>query len=182
MVRPYFNKSQKIDKKISQIIMVNHAGELGAKRIYQGQLDFIRNKDDFIIIKHMLEQELKHLEFFEQQIKEGKSKPTILIGIWNKLGYAIGAISSLLGTKSAMLLTESIEKIIVKHYEQQLEFLKNNHLDKKLINKIKIFKNEEESHINVALENDSDKFILYNSLSFLIKKLCKFSILLSKTM
>ena len=84
MPRPYFEDN---DKKIKEIIMVDHAGEYGAQKIYEGQLDYTKNPKSRELIQHMLEQELEHLDYFKQQIKEGKSRPTFLMPLWQILGY-----------------------------------------------------------------------------------------------
>ena len=66
MPKPYYTDNQ---NKIQEIIRVDHAGEFGAKRIYEGQIDYTKNPENKKIIKHMLDQEAEHLEYFDNQIK-----------------------------------------------------------------------------------------------------------------
>ena len=99
MPKPYFYQ----ENKIKEILMVNHAGEFGAQRIYQGQIAFTKNPDNRRVIQHMLQQELEHLNYFENEIKNGKSKPTLLLPLWSALGYGIGALSAIAGVKTSML-------------------------------------------------------------------------------
>ena len=176
MPRPYFvNKN-----KIKEILMVNHAGEFGAQQIYQGQLAFTKNHDDRKTIRHMLEQELEHLKYFENEIKLGKSKPTILLPLWSVLGYGLGALSALAGAKTSMLVTESIEEVIVEHYQEQIEYLEQDSGNSQLLMKIKQFKQEEAEHIEIAVKNDSKNAVLHNVISKMVKGMCNIAIYLSK--
>ncbi len=177
MPKPYYKASK---NKLEEIIRVNHAGEFGAQKIYEGQLAFTKSKEDKKIIKHMLEQELEHLEYFEQQIKRRKMRPTILAPIWNVFGYYIGAISALMGTKTAMLVTESVEHVIVDHYQEQINLLEKFDEEQELLAKIKKFKQDEAEHIHIAIENDS-KFAPINKItSCIVANICKYAIFLSK--
>ena len=119
MPRPYY---QNIQKKVKEIIRVDHAGEFGANRIYEGQIDYTSNSSDIKLIKQMLKQEAEHLEYFDNKIKNGYSRPTILMPIWNIFGYLLGAVSARLGNESAMLVTEQIENVIVEHYDKQIKY------------------------------------------------------------
>ncbi len=176
MPKPYFNDKN----KIKEILMVNHAGEFGAQRIYQGQLAFTKSVSDRSIIQHMLEQELKHLEYFEKEIKNGRSKPTFLLPLWSALGYGLGALSAIAGPRTSMLVTESVEEVIVNHYQEQIEYLKSNGHNKQLLMKIKQFKQEEAEHIEIAIKNDSKNALLHNALSKIVKTMCNIAIYLSK--
>ncbi len=87
------------------MIRVNHAGEFGAVRIYQGQLAFLRNKKETADkIAHMLAQEEIHFKTFDDMIKDRHVRPTVLSPLWNVAGYALGAGTALLGEKAAMAI------------------------------------------------------------------------------
>ena len=62
MPKPFFSQSH--NKIIQEIIRVNHAGEFGAQKIYQGQIRYTRNLKNQQVLKHMLEQEQEHLDYF----------------------------------------------------------------------------------------------------------------------
>lgn len=177
MPRPYFHDK---NKEIEKIIMVDHAGEYGAQRIYQAQLRFSRTIEDKKIIKHMLNQELEHLKYFEKQIENGLARPTILMPLWNIFGYGIGAISALMGNKTSMLVTEKIEEIIVEHYQEQIDYLKKHDPDNPILSKIEKFKADEESHIHIATDNDSKSAMFHGIWSKIVHNFCKSAIFLSK--
>ena len=100
-------------KIIEEIIRVDHAGERGAMKIYEGQLlalETIKNNENLkeIIIEMKL-QEKVHYDFFEKEIQKRKINPTKLLPIWDLLGVGLGFSSVLLGKKAAMLCTDSFE-------------------------------------------------------------------------
>ena len=108
---------------IEQTIRVNHAGEFGAKRIYEGQIKYLKNDEDLETVKHMYKQELEHLDFFDKELINRDIRPTILMPLWNKLGFALGAITAKMGSKSAMACTVAVEEVIEEHYQLQIEIL-----------------------------------------------------------
>ena len=108
---------EKTDKKtLEEIIRVDHAGERGAIKIYEGQLLALKTikKDEALKdkIEEMKEQEKEHLEYFEKEIEKRKIKPTSLLPLWDVMGVALGFGSALLGKKATMLCTASVEEEI----------------------------------------------------------------------
>ncbi|KAF8818918.1 demethoxyubiquinone hydroxylase family protein [Rickettsia endosymbiont of Cardiosporidium cionae] len=177
MPKPFFNVQNKLEK----IIRVNHAGEFGAQKIYLGQLQNIKGKENQETIQHMLEQEIQHLEYFRSQIELQKVRPTIMIGIWSKIGYYAGMITGALGVKLSMILTESVESVIEKHYKSQLNSLNTLHLkNSELYSKIKIFREEEIEHKDLSLEFNTEKSLIFSMLSKFIEKSCNVAIFISK--
>lgn len=177
MPRPCFENKQ---QKLQEIIMVNHAGEYGAQRIYEGQLAYTQNSESKALIKEMLEQELEHLHYFEQQIQAGNSKPTALTPLWKISGYTLGALSAKLGPKTAMLVTESVEEIIVDHYQEQIDYLESTDPKNYLLKKIKKFKQDEANHIHIAINNASNDAPFHGFLSNLVRRICRSAIFISK--
>lgn len=177
MPKPYFNNHT---DKIAEIIRVDHAGEFGAQRIYQGQLSWISSVNDQKIIREMLEQELEHLDFFNAEIANKNIRPTIFLPLWDKIGYLAGAISAIAGVKYAMLLTEAVEEVIIEHYQNQIEYLTKYEPSSLLLERIKQFKQDEAQHMDIAIDNESKKTAMYGLLSKLIRFLCKTSITISK--
>ena len=165
---------------IEQTIRVNHAGEFGAKRIYEGQIKYLKNDEDLETVKHMYKQELEHLDFFDKELINRDIRPTILMPLWNKLGFALGAITAKMGSKSAMACTVAVEEVIEEHYQQQIEKLKKNPKEKMLLNKIKKFQQEEAEHKEIGIENDALESPGYTVLTTCIKKASKCAIWLSK--
>ena len=117
---------KKTDQKIlEEIIRVDHAGERGAIKIYEGQLLALKTikQDEKLknIIEEMKEHEKEHLEYFEKEIQKRNMKPTYLLPLWDLMGISLGFGTALLGRKTAMLCTASVEEVIENHYENQLK-------------------------------------------------------------
>ena len=119
-------------KKIEEFIRVDHAGERGAIKIYEGQLlalsTIVKNEELKKTIEHMKEHEVEHCEFFEKEIKKRGIEPTKFLPLWDLLGLGLGFGSTLLGKKAAMLCTASVEEVIDEHYLNQIKEIKKRNI------------------------------------------------------
>ena len=118
----------KTDRQIlEEIIRVDHAGEYGATRIYEGQIAvFGKNTKIGKTIQHMADQEQEHIEKFQELIVSERVRPTALLPLWNIAGYALGVGTAIMGEKAAMACTVAVEKVIGEHYEEQIELLEED--------------------------------------------------------
>ena len=174
---------KKTNKKIlEEIIRVDHAGERGAIKIYEGQLLALKTiKQDRSLentIEEMKEHEKEHLEYFENEIQKRKIKPTYLLPLWDVMGVALGFGTVLLGKKAAMLCTASVEEVIEDHYEGQLKKLGNDEMNLKA--KIEKFKSDEVKHKNIAYESGASNKGLYSIMDKVIKTGSKIAITISE--
>ena len=174
---------KKTDKKIiEEIIRVDHAGERGATKIYEGQLLALKTikQDNSLlkIIEEMKEQEKEHLKYFENEIQKRKIKPTYLLPLWDVVSVALGFGSTLLGKKAAMLCTASVEEVIDEHYQNQLKKLGND--EKDLKKKIQKFKEDEIKHKNVAYKSGATNKGLYSIMDKVIKTGSRIAITISE--
>ena len=174
---------EKTDQKIlEEIIRVDHAGERGAIKIYEGQLLALNTikQDEHLknIIQEMKEQEKEHLEYFETEIQKRKIKPTYLLPLWDLMGVSLGFGTALLGKKAAMLCTASVEEVIEAHYENQLKKIGSDEKDLKA--KIEKFKNDEVDHKNTAYDSGASKSGIYAVMDKLIKTGSKIAINISE--
>ena len=168
--------------KVEEFIRVDHAGERGAIKIYEGQLLALNTfvKDDNLkkTIQEMKDQEKEHCNYFENEIKIRNIKPTKLMPLWDLLGVGLGFGSTLLGKKAAMLCTASVEEVIDEHYEKQINQLKP--YEKILKEKIKKFRLDELHHKDIAYEKGATKKGLYKILDKIIKTSSKVAINISE--
>ena len=178
-------KKTKIDKVstdpsiLEEIIRVDHAGEYGATRIYDGQIAvFGKNSKIGKTIQHMADQEQEHIETFQQLIVNNRVRPTALLPVWNVAGYALGAATAMMGEKAAMACTVAVEKVIGEHYHEQQSLLEND--QKKLKKIIKKFEADELEHHNIGIAHDAEKTPGYKILSKIIEIGCKTAIAVSK--
>ena len=170
------------NKKVEQFIRVDHAGERGAVKIYEGQLlalnTLVNDEKLKKIIEGMKIHEKEHCAFFEKEIKKRNIKPTKLLPLWDLLGVSLGFGSTLLGKKAAMLCTASVEEVIDKHYLDQINQLGKNEL--KLKNKIKKFREDELHHKDIAYKKGATKKGVYSILDKIIKTGSKIAINISE--
>jgi len=168
--------------KVEEFIRVDHAGERGAIKIYEGQLLALNTfvKDDNLkkTIQEMKDQEKEHCNYFENEIKIRNIKPTKLMPLWDLLGVGLGFGSTLLGKKAAMLCTASVEEVIDEHYEKQINQLKPD--EKILKEKIKKFRLDELHHKDIAYKKGATKKGLYKILDRIIKTGSKVAINISE--
>ena len=169
-------------KILEEIIRVDHAGERGANKIYEGQLLALKTiKQDNHLkdkIEAMKEQEKEHLEYFEKEIQKRKIKPTYLLPLWDVMGVALGFGTALLGKKAAMLCTASVEEVIEDHYQNQLKKLGNDEMDLKA--KIEKFKEDEVGHKNIAYEAGASNKGIYSVMDKVIKTGSRIAITISE--
>jgi len=172
-------KSKTDNNILNEIIRVDHAGEYGATKIYDGQIAvFGKNSKIGKIIKHMADQEQEHIDTFEKLIIKNRVRPTALMPLWNVAGFCLGATTALMGKKAAMACTVAVEKVIGDHYGEQLSLLKQD--QKKLKSIIKKFQKDELEHHNIGIAHDAKKTPAYGLLSSVISFGCKTAIALSK--
>jgi len=174
---------EKTDQKIlEEIIRVDHAGERGAIKIYEGQLLALntikRNEKLKTIIEEMKEHEKEHLEYFEKEIQKREMKPTYLLPLWDLIGVSLGFGTVLLGTKATMLCTASVEEVIEDHYQSQLKKIGND--EKELKAKIEKFKADEVNHKNIAYDAGANKIGIYSIMDKVIRTGSKIAITISK--
>ncbi len=169
-------------KKIEKFIRVDHAGERGAIKIYEGQLlalnTFIKNDELKKKIEEMKEHEEEHANYFENEIKKRKINPTKFLPLWDLLGVGLGFGSTILGKKAAMLCTASVEEVIDKHYQNQIQQIESD--EKELKNKIIKFREDELHHKNIAYNEGATKKGIYSLLDKIIKTGSKIAINISE--
>ena len=173
---------KKTNKRVQEFIRVDHAGERGAVKIYEGQLlalnTIVKNDELKKKIEDMKEHEIEHCQFFEKEIKKRNIEPTKFLPLWDLLGVGLGFGSTLLGKKAAMLCTASVEEVIDKHYLDQINQLGPE--EEELKKKITKFRQDELDHKDIAYEEGATKKGLYAIMDRIIKTGSKLAINISE--
>ena len=152
---------------IDRVVRVDHAGEYGAKRIYEGQLAVLGRRPVGAQIRHMAEQERAHLETFERLIVERRVRPSVLHPLWHVAGFALGAGTALLGERAAMACTVAVEEVIDEHYARQAAALGDD--EPEIVAKIEQFRAEELEHRDIGLAHEAERAPAYRPLAAAIK-------------
>jgi ubiquinone biosynthesis monooxygenase Coq7 len=166
---------------LAQILRVDHAGEQGAVRIYEGQLAVLGKSPMGGVIRHMAAQEQRHLEAFNRLLPARQVRPTVLSPLWHVAGFALGAATALMGERAAMACTVAVEEVIDEHYAKQVAALEREFGpdEAKLRDTIEEFRREEVAHRDEGLAHGAEQAPGYEVLSAAIKAGSRLAIWLS---
>ena len=163
---------------VARMIRVDHAGEYGAKRIYQGQLAVLGRRPVAPVLRHMQDQEQVHLDTFADLIGRRRVRPTALLPLWHLAGFALGAATAALGDRAAMDCTVAVEETIDEHYARQTAQLGED--ETALRETIETFRAEEVEHRDIGLAHEAELAPGYRLLSRVIKAGCRAAIAISE--
>ena len=166
------------EKLLERIVRVDHAGEYGAVRIYEGQLAVLGNSSKADVIRHMAKQEREHLDKFNELIGARRVRPTALMPVWHAAGFALGAATALMGERAAMACTAAVEEVIDEHYAKQAAALGDDEAE--LRETIEKFREDELEHRDTAIAHEAEETPGYEALAAGIKKGSKLAIWLSE--
>lgn len=161
-----------------RVLRVDHAGEYGAKRIYEGQLAVLGEGPAAEAIREMAAAEAEHLAWFDKALVDRHVRPTALHPFWHVAGYALGAATALMGPRAAMACTVAVEEAIDEHYRDQEEALGDSEPDLK--SAIERFHADELDHRDTALEHEAEKAPGYRAMKAAIKRGVKTAIWLAE--
>jgi ubiquinone biosynthesis monooxygenase Coq7 len=169
---------------VDAMIRVDHAGEFGALRIYEGQLAVLSRmpgaEASAEAFRHMAAQEKQHFDAFAEIVKTRGVRPTALEPVWHVAGFTLGAATALMGEKAAMACTVAIEDVIDEHYTRQIETLEAMPEEAALKRKVEDFLADEIQHRDDALSHGAEQAPFYALLSSAIRFGCRTAIRLSE--
>ncbi len=173
------------DAMIEEMIRVDHAGEYGAVRIYEGQLAVFKHlphkRETAEALARMAKDEEVHLARFNKIVNERGVRPTALNPVWHVAGFALGAATALLGEKAAHACTEAVETVIDEHYAAQVKRLDAlGDAERPLRDTIEQFRLEELEHRDEAIAKGAKEATAYPLLSGAIKAACRLAIRISE--
>jgi ubiquinone biosynthesis monooxygenase Coq7 len=163
---------------VERMIRVDHAGEYGAKRIYQGQLAVLRHSRNADLLSAMQAQEQHHLDTFAELIARRRVRPTAMLPLWHLAGFVLGAASALLGERAAMACTVAVEEAIDAHYAGQAAELGDDEAELRAT--IERFRAEELEHRDIGLTHGAEQAPGYRLLSAAIRLGCRLAIAASE--
>jgi ubiquinone biosynthesis monooxygenase Coq7 len=170
------------DRRLAEMIRVDHAGEYGAVQIYRGQravFERIEGKSHAArLITEMEQGEQEHLKTFDRLIAERGVRPTVMAPLWRVAGFGLGAVTALMGERAAHACTEAVEEVIEEHYGRQSSALRG--VDAELKHVVDRFREEEIAHKNTAIEQGARHAPGYAVLSAVIKFGCRAAIRISE--
>jgi len=105
------------------LMRVNHCGEVCAQALYQGQALTARDPAARDALRHAAFEEVEHLAWTEQRIRELGGRPSLLGPVWYTGSLAIGVTAGLLGDKWNLGFLEETEKQVGAHLDSHLQQL-----------------------------------------------------------
>jgi ubiquinone biosynthesis monooxygenase Coq7 len=113
-----------IEKSESLCLMrVNHAGEVCAQALYQGQALTARRAETRGQMQRAALEENDHLAWCQQRVHELGGNTSLLNPLWYAGSLTIGAVSGLLGDQWSLGFLAETEQQVVKHLEGHLQRL-----------------------------------------------------------
>jgi ubiquinone biosynthesis monooxygenase Coq7 len=170
------------ERRLAEMLRVDHAGEYGAVQIYRGQravFDRIEGKAHAArVIADMEAGEAEHLKTFDRMIAERGVRPTAMAPLWRVMGFGLGAATALMGERAAHACTEAVEEVIEEHYGRQSQALAG--VDVELKHVVDRFREDEIAHKDTAVEQGARDAFGYSVLSAVIKAGCRAAIRISE--
>lgn len=158
-------------QELARMLRVDHAGEFGATRIYEGQLAVLGHRPVGKTIRHMAAQEEEHKATFDELLRQHKVRPTVLSPIWRKAGFALGAATAMMGERAAMACTVAVEEVIGEHYDSQVKRLAElDEGDGELAETLAKFRDDELGHRDTGIAHHAESAPGYTLLSAAIKR------------
>jgi ubiquinone biosynthesis monooxygenase Coq7 len=155
------------EQLIDRILRVDHAGEYGAVRIYEGQLSVLGRSRAAPVISKMAAKEREHLAKFDQILPQRRVRPSLLQPLWHVAGFALGAATAALGPRAAMACTVAVEEVIDEHYGKQVALLGDD--EKELRELCERYRKDEVEHGQEALAHGARRALAFRPLTAVVK-------------
>jgi len=112
------------DRRTSARLMrVNHAGEVAAQALYQGQALTARNQTVKAALQQSAAEETDHLAWCEQRLRELQGRTSLLNPLWYVGSFAIGALAGALGDRASLGFVTETEAQVESHLRGHLDRL-----------------------------------------------------------
>jgi ubiquinone biosynthesis monooxygenase Coq7 len=143
-------------RHVAGLMRVNHTGEVCAQALYQGQaltakLPTVREE-----MEHAAAEEVDHLVWCEQRLRELESKPSVLNPVWYGLSFGLGAIAGAIGDKVSLGFVAATEERVSNHLRDHLKSLPEDDRKSRLI--VQKMLEDEQRHGEKALEAGGAEF------------------------
>lgn len=143
-------------RHIAGLMRINHTGEVCAQALYQGQaltasLPHIREQ-----MEHAAEEEVDHLVWCEQRIRELGSHTSLLNPLFYGLSFAIGASAGAISDKVSLGFVAATEDQVCKHLDDHLQQIPSS--DRKSRAILEQMRIDEEEHATSALDAGGYRF------------------------
>ena len=135
---------------ISGLLRVNHAGEVCAQALYQGQALTAQLTSTKAQMHAAAQEELDHLAWCEQRLRELNAQPSVLNPLWYVSTFLLGAIAGLVGDDWSLGFVAETERQVTAHLARHLARLPAK--DNKTHALLAQMQADENQHAEIALQ------------------------------
>lgn len=143
-------------RHIAGLMRINHTGEVCAQALYQGQALTARLPDVRQAMEQAADEEIDHLFWCEQRIRELGSHTSVLNPLFYALSFSIGAGAGLISDRISLGFVAATEDQVCKHLDSHLAQIP--HKDQKSRSILEQMRVDEEKHANTALNAGGFRF------------------------
>ena len=119
-----FNHLSKSEgKTVAGLMRVNHAGEVAAQALYQGQALTAKSPSVRKALSNAAQEENDHLAWCRQRLDELDARTSLLDPLWYSGSFVLGAGAGLAGDRWSLGFLAETERQVVEHLEKHLERL-----------------------------------------------------------
>lgn len=142
------------DKTIG-LMRVNHTGEVCAQALYAGQALFARDANTRAQMKHSAAEEVDHLVWCQQQLKQIGGSSSKLNPLFYTASFALGAAAALVSDKVSLGFVHATEENVEAHLDDHLDRMPEGaHASRAVIEQMK---QDEAEHGQAALAQGGEK-------------------------
>ncbi len=146
------SKLSEADRLLAERLMrVNHAGEVAAQALYQGQALTARLDSVRAAMEKASQEENDHLAWCTRRLRELSGHTSYLNPCWYMGSFAIGALAGLAGDSWSLSFVAETEHQVVRHLDDHLGRLPESDQKSRAI--LAQMKADEAHHATTALES-----------------------------
>jgi ubiquinone biosynthesis monooxygenase Coq7 len=156
IVQPEAELDELQTQHVAGLMRINHTGEVCAQALYQGQALTAKLPQVRKAMEHAADEEIDHLAWCEQRIRQLGSQPSILNPLFYGLSFGVGAAAGLISDKVSLGFVAATEDQVVKHLNEHLQQIPEGDLKSRAI--LEQMRTDEEQHATSALEAGGLRF------------------------
>lgn len=137
-------------RHIAGLMRINHTGEVCAQALYQGQALTAKLPDVREKMEHAAAEEIDHLAWCEQRLRELNSQPSVFNPLFYGLSFGIGAAAGLISDRVSLGFVAATEQLVERHLDDHLAQLPEEDIKSRAI--LEQMREDEIEHGNQALD------------------------------
>ncbi|RJG12252.1 2-polyprenyl-3-methyl-6-methoxy-1,4-benzoquinone monooxygenase [Pseudomonas cavernicola] len=156
LVQPEAELNAEDARHVAGLMRINHTGEVCAQALYQGQALTAKLPHVRTAMEHAADEEVDHLAWCEQRIRQLGSHPSVLNPLFYGLSFGVGAVAGLISDRVSLGFVAATEDQVCKHLDEHLTQLPIK--DEKSRAILEQMRSDEAQHAASALEAGGFRF------------------------